>query len=158
MNSLRLYIRKIINETIEVGAIKITQEDLVEILKGYLEAAIWTEEDQLNDDNSVIDDENDSDLKKFTIEDLDDNSKLQAYSDIKKFMEAAGKDAISEAIDDNGLFQLGMDIWLTRNHHGAGFFDHSYYHESELTEAAHSLGEVDLYLGDDLKIYFSNVD
>lgn len=44
MNSLRLYIRKIINETIEVIT-KITQEDLVEILKGYLEAAIWTEEE-----------------------------------------------------------------------------------------------------------------
>jgi hypothetical protein len=165
MNSLRLYIRKIINETIEVGTVKITQEDLVQILKGYLEAAIWTEEENLLNHNSEEDDvfaddedNSDTETKKFTIDDLEDNSKIQAYMDIKKFMKNAGKDAIDEAIEENGLFRLGMDIWLTRNHHGSGFFDHGYYHEEELTKSAQSLKGVDLYLGDDMQVYFSNID
>jgi len=165
MNSLRLYIRKIINETIEVGTVKITQEDLVQILKGYLEAAIWTGEENLLNHNSEEDDvfaddedNSDTETKKFTIDDLEDNSKIQAYMDIKKFMKNAGKDAIDEAIEENGLFRLGMDIWLTRNHHGSGFFDHGYYHEEELTKSAQSLKGVDLYLGDDMQVYFSNID
>ena len=165
MNSLRLYIRKIINETIEVGTVKITEEDLVEILKGYLEAAIWTEEENLLNHNSEEDDvfaddedNSDTETKKFTIDDLEDNSKIQAYMDIKKFMKNAGKDAIDEAIEENGLFRLGMDIWLTRNHHGSGFFDHGYYHEEELTKSAQSLKGVDLYLGDDMQVYFLNID
>jgi hypothetical protein len=76
--------------------------------------------------------------------------------DIRDFISYAGDEAISEAIDDGGTFRLGMDIWLTRNGHGSGFFDHSYIFEKNLMDAAKKLKGVDLYLGDDLKLYFSN--
>ena len=77
--------------------------------------------------------------------------------DIKQFLSLAG-DSVIEAIEDNGLERLGHDIWLTRNGHGAGFFDHSYDDENEkrLISAAKSLKEVDLYINDDMKLSFGN--
>ena len=51
-------------------------------------------------------------------------------------------------------YQNGIDFWLTRNRHGAGFWDRGYGPVGDrLTEAAHVFGEVDLYVGDDGLIY-----
>lgn len=54
--------------------------------------------------------------------------------------------------------QLGHDLWLTRNHHGAGFFDRKLDDEVEtaLTNEAHKLDEVDIYLTDNMQLAFSN--
>jgi hypothetical protein len=135
----------------------ISEKDLLEILNGYLEAALWTEEERLKDDyENEFNYSEDIDLGSFSVDDLDDNSKIQAYIDINRFIWDSGVDAIKEAIDTNGLFKLGMDIWLTRNGHGAGFFDHGYENEKSLMKSAEKLKGVDLYLGDDLKLYFNN--
>ena len=159
-------------------------QDLNQILDGYITAALWTEEERLRDEagenNDVInrepgffDDESgetDTELQfmkimkdkeqksidTFSREDIDANSLIKAYTDIKEFIRLAGDVAVNEAIDEKGLEQLGHDIWLTRNRHGAGFFDHSYENEKQLTDAAQALKEVDLYLGDDGRLYFSN--
>jgi hypothetical protein len=56
--------------------------------------------------------------------------------------------------------QVGHDLWLTRNHHGTGFWDR-YYGDHPgtelgdwLTACTHKLGhEIDLYAGSDGKIY-----
>ncbi len=54
-------------------------------------------------------------------------------------------------IDDE---QAGHDFWLTRCGHGAGFWDRGLGEIGDrLTDAAHAAGNVDLYLGDDGKIY-----
>jgi len=154
--------------------------DFKKIMNGYLECALWCEEERLREDflsmNLVEDDEEDEeddDVDKivkmmanidkkpfagFAIDDIDIDSKIKAYSDIKKFVQYAGDDAVSEAIEENGEEQLGYDIWFTRNGHGAGFFDRSYDHEKELEEAAKKLKEVDIYVGDDNKIYFGNAN
>jgi len=49
----------------------------------------------------------------------------------------------------------GHDFWLTRNQHGAGFWDGDLPKDvgEALTDAAHKLGEVDLYVGDDGAIF-----
>lgn len=64
---------------------------------------------------------------------------------------------IKEALDSstNDLTDIAHDFWLTRNRHGAGFWDGDYPKAlgSSLTEAAHSFGEFDLYIGDDGLIY-----
>ena len=164
-----------------IGDAQLDQNDLNQILKGYLEAALWTEEERLGDEykgnlghnddewqEETDDDEveklihmkqklNGPSFEKFILDDMDNNSKIQAYLDIKNFIKMAGWAAIMEAIQENGYFKLGMDIWLTRNHHGAGFFDYSYEHEQELINAAHALKGVDLYLTDNNTIAFSNV-
>ena len=191
MKSIRKIIRKTIEENynslikeIEVAqGLDLTQEDLNEILKGYIEAAFWTEEERLREDyeessydedeyNEDEEDEDESEIDKlirlknqferlpfdsFISQDLDEDSKIDSYLDIKKFISLAGKEAVEEAIEDQGLFRLGMDIWLTRNGHGSGFFDHSYDDDNEkkLMDAARSLKEKYLYIGDDNKIHLS---
>lgn len=55
--------------------------------------------------------------------------------------------------------QAGHDFWLTRNRHGAGFWDRSpetYPDDPDgkkLTDSSHAYGSVDLYVGDDGQIY-----
>ena len=51
--------------------------------------------------------------------------------------------------------RAGHDFWLTRNHHGAGFWDGDWPEPqaTALTDAAHAFGERNLYLGDDGRIY-----
>lgn len=55
------------------------------------------------------------------------------------------------------LAEAGHDFWLTRNGHGAGFFDGDWEKEigERLTEASHKFGEFSLYVGDDGKIHGS---
>lgn len=59
--------------------------------------------------------------------------------------------------------QLGHDLWLTRNRHGAGFWDRyskwgedreAYRIGEVLTTLAHDIGEQYAYVGDDNMIYF----
>ena len=46
--------------------------------------------------------------------------------------------------------QAGRDFWLTRNGHGAGFWDRGLgVIGDRLTKAAHAYGEVALYVNDD---------
>lgn len=45
---------------------------------------------------------------------------------------------------------LGNDLWLTRNHHGAGFWDRGLGDLGDiLTEIAHDMGEQHALIGDD---------
>ena len=81
------------------------------ILKHYLIAALWASTD---DSGNPLD-------SKYDLEDIAQESKDKSMQDIKAFMEKAG-DLIAN-IDEE---QLGHDIFLTRNHHGAGFWDRDY--------------------------------
>lgn len=47
----------------------------------------------------------------------------------------------------------GHDFFLTRQHHGAGFWDRGLTNGLTLTAAAHAFPEVSLYIGDDGKVY-----
>ncbi len=148
----------------------LSQSDINEILKGYIECALWTEEERLEDEVTVeIDDEDLDEVEKlirlkgkydkktfssFISDDIHVDSRIDAYNNIKAFIKNAGDDAVEEAISDNGLYRLGMDIWYTRNGHGAGFFDHSYDNEEQLMNAAAKLGETTLYVDDDFVLHF----
>lgn len=58
------------------------------------------------------------------------------------------------AAPDYGDGDAGHDFWLTRNRHGAGFWDRGLGDLGRtLTDAAHAYGECDLYIGDDGMIY-----
>lgn len=61
-------------------------------------------------------------------------------------------------IKDWTMEQIGHDLWLTRNGHGAGFWDRDFgtkESRDKLTEVSKTMGERDIYLGDDGLIYFS---
>jgi len=177
-NNLREFIHTKIREYLNEANIDqdgnlqdLSQSDINEILKGYIECALWTEQERLEDDATMdIDDEDMDEVEKiiqlkgkfdkksftsFVSEDIDIDSKIDAYNDIKYFIKNAGDNAIREAINENGLFKLGMDIWFTRNHHGSGFFDHNYEHEDLLINVGEKLKFKDLYVGDDGKLYFT---
>jgi hypothetical protein len=76
-------------------------KNIAEIVKHYLHAALWTEE-----------------LDSFDLEDIHANSVAQATEDCKSFVEKAG--SLLNEINEE---QIGHDFWLTRNGHGAGFWD-----------------------------------
>ena len=59
----------------------VSDEELLEILKGYLEAALWTEEEQLTAEyESMFDYSEDIDLGSLGVDDLDDNSKITFFN------------------------------------------------------------------------------
>jgi hypothetical protein len=156
----------------------LSTDHINKILKGYVEAALWTEEeslrDQQGDDGVYDDDEEDTELDKlirltsqlnskgiisFSREDIESDSLIDAYMGIKKFIKLCGEDLIHRAIDEFGAEQLGHDFWLTRNGHGAGFFDRGYDEEDEniLMKASRDMGSVDLYINDNNQLSFSRV-
>jgi hypothetical protein len=159
-----------------IGDKVISQNELNYILKGYLDCALWTEEDRLKDEQETnklnidfneddTDDEMDdfekmykrkNTSKQFTIEDIETNSLISTYNDIKEFIRNAGSNAINYAIKENGYERLGHDIWLTRNGHGAGFFDHNYDDDiqTKLIEAGKNLKEKHLYVTEENQLMF----
>ena len=107
----------------------------------YIDCALWS---SLDDDRVPLDTNYDaSDLAPETLE--------RMKSDCAAFTAQN-----CESIIGN-LSRAGHDFWLTRNHHGAGFWDGNWPEDvgEELTEACRLWGEVDLYIGDDGRIHAS---
>jgi len=73
--------------------------------------------------------------------------------------QAVSADLLEQACDRDGytLERAGHDFWLTRNGHGAGFWDRNELDGDglgdALTSAAKGFGEVWSYAGDDNLIY-----
>lgn len=85
---------------------------------------------------------------------LSDEAKEKAMIDCDSFMDQHWE-LLSETPADYGYDQAGHDFWLTRNGHGAGFWDRGLGEIGEqLTTAAQEIGQCDPYIGDDGKIYF----
>lgn len=106
-----------------------------------IETALWSETD---DAGNPLDDE-------YSADDLAPETLAEIVRDCEAFQEAHG-----EVIDEHGTrAQAGHDFWLTRNRHGAGFWDGDWPSEigRVLTDAAHVYGTCGLYVGDDGKIY-----
>ncbi len=66
------------------------------------------------------------------------------------------KDTWARGADANSR-QGGHDFWLTRNRHGAGYWDGDWPEDTAriLTDVSHAAGERDVYIGDDGMLYFS---
>jgi len=59
-----------------------------------------------------------------------------------------------EAYEDETGSNAGHDLWFTRCGHGVGFWEHKGNPAADrLDIAARSLGNLDLYLGDDALVY-----
>lgn len=70
--------------------------------------------------------------------------------DCERFLQQADALTCDESDSD-----LAHDFWLTRNGHGAGFWDGDYPKElgEKLTDISKTFGECDLYVGDDKRVY-----
>lgn len=116
-----------------------------QILTAYLECALWS---SIQDDGSPFDDD-------YEIKDFAPDSVTNAEKEISDFLSLLESENILWA-EEISYEQFGHDFWLTRNHHGAGFWDRGLGElGKKLTEWAHSYGSSDVYLGDDGKVYLS---
>ena len=90
------------------------------------------------------------------IADLSEETWAEMVDDCLKFQSSLAwvKAEIDQPVG-NLSAQGGHDFWLTRNSHGAGFWDGDWPepYATQLTEAAKEFGEFNLYLGDDGRIY-----
>ena len=95
----------------------------------YVEAAEWTEEQEGRE--------------------WSPEARLRVIEDCASFQAQAG-DLIYGTEE-----QAGHDFWLTRNGHGAGFWDGDWPEPaaSKLDELSRAFGEVWLYAGDDGLLY-----
>jgi len=121
---------------------KVATEYYEQMLDSYLETMLWssTDGDHPLDDNYGADD-----VAKEVIE----KSKKEIQDFCKK-ADSAGVDLTKYPTEE-----IGHDFWLTRNGHGAGFWDGDYDDNDGkiLTEISKSFGSLDPYVGDDNKIY-----
>jgi hypothetical protein len=115
--------------------------------QAYVEAMFWTE---CNSDNDELED--------MTFDDLAPETLAQIVRDCEAFQRdhetlLDKAFARSDSYDESSA---GHDYWLTRNHHGAGFWDRGLGAiGNDLTEMAHRDGETGLYLGDDGLLYLA---
>lgn len=112
-----------------------------EFVASYLEAAIWSSTDQ---SGNPLD--RNYDVKDFTPEAI-----KEAINDCNDFI-ASAEELLRQHGDQD---QNGHDFWLTRNGHGAGFWDRGYGKDGEeLTALAQTMGERHIIVGGDGKLRF----
>jgi hypothetical protein len=118
-----------------------------EFFAGYLEAALWASSDTDPETGE------DTPLDGYP---LDEDTKIRLLCDAAVFFHANQAD-LEEAANTPGYStaHAGHDFWLTRNGHGAGFWDGDLEGElgGRLSEAARKAGPCGLYLGDDGIVY-----
>jgi hypothetical protein len=128
--------------------------DADEVLTHYVAAALWTSHhyESEQDDNPVpMDSVKDAD-------DIADEARAEMRADVEAFLQGAHPDALAYWSAQLGDAQIGHDFWLTRNRHGAGFWDRFGAGEGAeygrmLTDDAHAYGDSELYVGDDGRVY-----
>lgn len=115
--------------------------DRIDFIDAYVEAALWSSTD---DDGEPLD-------KNYDAEDIDNDTAARMEKDAADFYDV-NEELLFE--DGNSAADGGHNFWLTRNGHGAGFWDGDYPEEGDnLTDNAKNWGEYDLYVGDDGTLY-----
>ena len=115
---------------------------LSDFIDAYIEAMLWS----TTNENSYD----------FDTQDLSQEAALEILADCTKFYSENLK-----LINDDAS-QAGHDFWLTREGHGAGFWDGDWdFPNGEienvgdyLTSKSKEFGEAGLYIGDDNRLYF----
>lgn len=107
----------------------------------YIECALWSSVQDDSEADGITDEHSVNDLSEETLQAMID--------DCSKFSQA------NYDLIESNLERAGHDFWLTRNRHGAGFWDGDWNEDAGklLTDASHAYGEVSLYVGDNGKIY-----
>lgn len=108
----------------------------------YIEALFWSETDDSTGDDS-----------NYNVADLSIEACADIEQDCRDFY-----DANVEYFGGERAASAGHDFCLTRNGHGAGFWDGDWWGETgeTLTAACKPYGSQGLYRGDDGKLYTHN--
>lgn len=113
--------------------------DIDTIFNSTLEALLWSTPDLQTGDPLDAD---------YGPDDVTAEVKAELREEIEEFVSENGDDLRAALTSGTGYTQghIGHDIALTRNHHGAGFWDRGLGSVgTRLTDAAHNLGSLDLY-------------
>jgi hypothetical protein len=116
-----------------------TRDEISAMVRAYVECAVWAGTDWSVEDHPIPLDEN------YDVDDVTPDALASITADVEAFI--AGNIADLANIDAG---QAGHDFFLTRNGHGAGFWDRGLGAIGDrLTDAAHAYGESDLYVTSD---------
>lgn len=119
-----------------------TDDYLAEVTAGYIECALWSESHSAEEGAKDPSDGHSFDYLNFGPEDLTEEARKEAATDVASFVQGALADLVGMAPR-----QIGHDFMLTRNRHGAGFWDRGLGEQGErLTKAANAYGTAGLYL------------
>jgi hypothetical protein len=151
--------RKVLEEVNEDGFtfaddVEANEDILVEMVQAYVTTALWSSNDNSNDQGGEPLDSN------YSYDDMDPKSLANMTADCKAFIEAVRQE-LPFVLDEADPTDLGHDFWLTRNGHGCGFWDGDYdWLDRDGIEVGHALtritrrfGGSDLEVGDDGKVY-----
>lgn len=106
------------------------------VLQAYVECALWSSTDESGEPLDAV----------YGPDDLSAEALDEMREDVGNFL-AGARTADLDQLDAG---RIGHDFWLTRNGHGAGFWDRGIGEAGErLTAEAHTYGSSDLYVGDD---------
>jgi len=122
-------------------------------LDSYIESALWSSTD---DDGEPLD-------NNYGIDDISTGTLVTMAEDCIGFlslvtdMEGKYGEELENWYQGSSQYSAfdvaGHDFWLTRERHGAGFWDGDWKHGQELTDLAQTYSGNGLYVGDDGKIY-----
>ena len=118
-------------------------------LDAYLECALWTDYDWSDPEGGAPLDAN------YDTDDIAPDARESARADVDAFLTLLADEGI---VWDGAMSasQLGHDFWLTRNGHGAGFWDRGLGRLGELlTSRASAYGESYAYVGDDGQVWLA---
>ena len=107
--------------------------------RSYIETALWSTSD---DNEEPLDQDHD-------LEDISPTTLHSMITDCDRFQQENKTDI------DRKDEQAGHDFWLTRNGHGAGFWDGDWPEPAatRLTDASETFGEYYLFIDDEEKIF-----
>ncbi len=114
--------------------------DLDAVLAAYLECALWstTNIDASGDMGESFDATHDAD-------DFTASALAECREDCANFLQDCEDSGLSTDLLMSDA-QMGHDFWLTRNGHGAGFWDRGHGSDGDtLTELCKPYGSVDIY-------------
>ncbi len=102
--------------------------------EAYIECLLWSSTDEEGRPLDAL----------YDPEDIDESLMKQIEEDCEAFQKDFGH------LFRGNEVRAGHYFWLTRNHHGAGFWDGDWDDETgkTLTEAAHAYGSVDIVVSD----------
>ncbi len=123
---------------------KLNIDTLNPFQRAYLECALWSSNDNADDQGGEPLDAN------YDITDIAPETLAKMLADCDAF-EASYAELLERAGDRS---QNGHDFWLTRNGHGAGFWDRGYGEAGKLlSDACKAYSSCDIYPGDDGQLY-----
>ena len=122
-------------------------------VRQYIETMLWSTNDESTESGGYPMEDN------YGISDIAPETMAKIVDDCSRFwcaVESLGIDLDAELLkDDDATERAAFHFWLTRNGHGAGFWDGDWSDDAEgrLTRIAKSFGEQWPYVGDDGMIY-----